>query len=322
MKERLLWGVFVVVVACAVAAIIGLWLRRAGDLRPVPEFTLVERSGRPLERKDLRGRVWVAEFIFTRCAGACPVMVSRMYGLHKKFPGVAYVSFTVDPEHDTPEVLADYARRMSLPPDWLFATGTYAQMQDLAKNGFQLTMDPGGDPREPIIHSDRFALVDPAGRIRGTYPAGDAEAMARLEKELARLLGMQKIPGVNAGFNALSAVLLMAGLCFIKAKRVAAHKGCMLAALVSSALFLVGYLTAHHYLGSTPYPGEGWMRPVYFSILTSHTILAALIVPLVGMTVVRAFRGQFDRHRALARWTFPLWLYVSVTGVVIYFLLY
>jgi uncharacterized membrane protein YozB (DUF420 family) len=96
----------------------------------------------------------------------------------------------------------------------------------------------------------------------------------------------------------------------------------MLAALAVSALFLVSYLTAHHFIGSTPYPGLGAMRTVYFAILISHTVLAALIVPLAMVTVYRALQEDFDRHRALAKWTFPIWLYVSVTGVVIYFMLY
>ena len=96
----------------------------------------------------------------------------------------------------------------------------------------------------------------------------------------------------------------------------------MLVALVASTLFLVSYLTAHHFTGSTPYKGLGTLRTVYFAILISHTILAALIVPLAMVTVARAFREDFARHRAIASWTFPIWLYVSVTGVVIYFMLY
>ena len=96
----------------------------------------------------------------------------------------------------------------------------------------------------------------------------------------------------------------------------------MLTALASSAAFLVSYLTAHHYLGSTPYQGQGTIRTVYFSILISHTILAALVVPLALVTVYRAFGEDFVRHRAIAVWTFPIWLYVSITGVVIYFMLY
>ena len=327
MKEKFLWGVFVVIAACAVAAGIGAWNSKAPAYPRLQDFNLIERSGAPLAKRDLLGRVWVAEFIFTRCAGACPVMISRLYELHKKVPEATYVSFTVDPKNDTPAALAAYAKNMSLPPEWLFATGTDDQMQDLAKNGFKLPAAPGGDPREPIIHSDRFALVDRYGRLCGTYSTADPEALARLEAEMRRALAqpalpVAKLPAVNAALNASAFVLLLSGLAFIKAKRIGAHKACMLAALGASTVFLVSYLTAHHFLGATPFKGVGWIRPVYFAILISHTVLAALIVPLAGITLYRAFREQFDRHRAIARWTLPIWLYVSVTGVVVYFFLY
>src|SRR5687767_6242636 len=102
---KYLWIVFVVIVACAVTGIVGFWLRKSGKYERVPDFKLVERGGQPLTRKDLLGRVWVTGFVFTRCAGACPVMMSKMYGLHRAFPDVTYVAFSVDPAHDTPEVL-------------------------------------------------------------------------------------------------------------------------------------------------------------------------------------------------------------------------
>ena len=102
----------------------------------------------------------------------------------------------------------------------------------------------------------------------------------------------------------------------------AAHRTFMLTAVCTSTLFLASYLYYHWHVGSVRFQGQGWSRPVYFSILISHTILAATIVPLVIITLSRALRERFDRHRAIARWTFPLWLYVSVTGVVIYFMLY
>jgi len=327
MKEKFLWGVFVVVVACAVAALVGVWLRKSGRYAKVPDFHLVERSGEPLTRRDLLGSVWVGQFIFTRCAGNCPVMLFRMADLYKRVPGVKVVSFTVDPSHDTPKALAAYAKSNSLPAEWLFATGTFEQMQGLAKEGFQLTMGPGSDPREPILHSDRFVLVDKYGRSRGSVSTSDGEAMARLEAEVRRLLAepaipVAKLPALNACLNGASAILLLCGLGFIKAKKVGWHKACMLAALVTSTLFLSSYLTAHHFLGATAFLGQGWIRPFYFTLLSTHTVLAALIVPLAMVTLYFAFREQFDRHRAIARWTLPLWLYVSVTGVIIYFMLY
>lgn len=136
------------------------------------------------------------------------------------------------------------------------------------------------------------------------------------------MLTLSDLPAVNAGLNSTSAVLLIAGYLFIRNKRKLAHQRCMIGALITSTLFLISYLTYHFFHGSTPFPGTGWERPVYFVILITHTILATLIVPLVLMTVRRAFNEQFDRHKRIARWTLPIWLYVSVTGVVVYWMLY
>jgi len=131
------------------------------------------------------------------------------------------------------------------------------------------------------------------------------------------------LPHVNAVLNATSGALLVAGFYFIRRRRVRAHLTCMVGALCVSALFLVSYLTYHFgHQAVTRFAGQGFVRPVYFVILVSHTILATAIVPLVAFTVGRAARGQFARHRRVARWTFPLWLYVSVTGVVVYLMLY
>ncbi len=129
-------------------------------------------------------------------------------------------------------------------------------------------------------------------------------------------------PVINASLNGTSAVLLVTAHSMIKRGRVATHRGLMLAAVITSSLFLVSYLYYHAHVGSVHFRGLGWSRPVYFSILISHTTLAAAIVPLVIITLSRALRQRFDRHRAIARWTYPIWLYVSVTGVIIYFMLY
>jgi uncharacterized membrane protein YozB (DUF420 family) len=129
-------------------------------------------------------------------------------------------------------------------------------------------------------------------------------------------------PVINASLNGASTVLLLTGRWLISQRRIAAHRLVMLTAVASSCLFLVSYLYYHFHVGSVRFQGAGWSRPVYFTILISHTILAATIVPLVIVTLTRALRGRYDRHRAIARWTFPLWLYVSVTGVIIYFMLY
>lgn len=130
------------------------------------------------------------------------------------------------------------------------------------------------------------------------------------------------LPHVNACLNTTSAVLLLSGYRFIRARNIAAHRACQIAALCVSILFLASYLTYHFNHGATRFQGTGIVRPLYFTILTTHTILAIVIVPLVILTFYRAFRGDFARHRRIARVTLPLWLYVSVTGVIVYLMLY
>lgn len=134
---------------------------------------------------------------------------------------------------------------------------------------------------------------------------------------------VQDLPALNAGFNALATAFLTAGLMFIRRGRRIAHRNCMIAALVASGCFLAGYLTYHFTVpGVTRFHEPGWFRPIYLALLLTHTVLAAAIVPLVLMTLIRALRGDFERHKKIARWTWPLWMYVSVTGVLIYLLLY
>ena len=129
-------------------------------------------------------------------------------------------------------------------------------------------------------------------------------------------------PAVNATLNATSAVLLVSGYRFIRHQRIAAHKRCMLAACAVSVVFLISYVLYHAQVGSVPFGHHGWIRPVYFSILISHTVLAMAIVPLVIRTVCLALHDRVQQHRRLARVTLPLWLYVCVTGVVVYVMLY
>ena len=136
------------------------------------------------------------------------------------------------------------------------------------------------------------------------------------------MLSVSRLPTLNAALNALAAILLIAGYLEIRALRVRRHRALMLAAFAVSVLFLVSYLVYHYHVGSVRFTGQGWIRPVYFAVLISHTLLAAAVPVLAVLTLRLAWRGEFARHRRLARWTFPIWLYVSVTGVVVYVLLY
>ncbi len=136
------------------------------------------------------------------------------------------------------------------------------------------------------------------------------------------LFPLSSLPAVDAILNGASAVFLIFGYFFIRRRKILAHQVCMISAVVCSSVFLFFYLYFHFHAGVIRFSGQGWIRPVYFTLLISHTILATVIVPLVAVTLVRALQKKFDRHRASARWTLPLWFYVSVTGVIIYWLLY
>ena len=212
-RRVLIWGALAaVLLVVVVSGVTSLWrgrtpsgavdLSQPGDYGEIPPFSLVERSGRTITRDDLLGRFWVADFIFTRCTGVCPVLTARMAELGRMLaskPGgeeVRLVSFSVDPSWDTPEVLRDHAKEAagSLPPDrWLFLTGAPGELHRLVRDGFHLSVaerapEPGvtGDL---ITHSDRFVIVDPAGKIRGYYHGTEAESIEKLAVDLVRLMG-------------------------------------------------------------------------------------------------------------------------------------
>jgi uncharacterized membrane protein YozB (DUF420 family) len=135
-------------------------------------------------------------------------------------------------------------------------------------------------------------------------------------------LSVTDLPALNATLNAISTVLLVTGWVLIKRGERQKHKACMVAALITSALFLTSYVIYHAQVGSVPFTGTGWIRTVYFSVLIPHVILAAAIVPPILITASRGLTAKYDQHRRIARWTLPLWLYVSVTGVIVYWMLY
>ena len=200
--ERGVWLGLAAVIAVVVLA--GVWsLRRQARtateppvIGPVPAFSLVERSGQPLSRDDLAGAPWVADFIFTRCTGTCPALSNRMaelrralrqHGLHARL-----VSFTVDPSHDTPEVLRDYAAHFGADDGWLFVTGDRDALHRLIGEGFRLSVaerspEQAADGGELITHSDRFVLVDADARIRGYYHGTEPESVDALLRDLAAL---------------------------------------------------------------------------------------------------------------------------------------
>jgi protein SCO1/2/putative membrane protein len=312
------------------------------------------------------------------------ILQNRLKGID-----VRLVSFSVDPEHDTPEVLLDYAKHYQADPEkWWFLTGDKKTIFRLIRRSFRMIVDedPKQTPGFEVIHSIEIMHVDAAGVVRGRYNARDDVAMAKLRRVLlgksdavdARLIKegeeeerrrqralelaqkeaaareredagdtpptigestataaagpvpewVLRLPAVNASLNGLATVLLIAGWALIKSRMPRAHKVVMLTAFVVSALFLTCYLLYHYQLqhftgsGSRAFQGQGAIRLVYFPMLVSHILLAIVVAVLAPMTIYRGLRNQFDRHKRLARITFPIWLYVSVTGVIIYFMLY
>jgi putative membrane protein len=133
---------------------------------------------------------------------------------------------------------------------------------------------------------------------------------------------VRDLPALNATLNSISTMLLLFGYYFIKRKEVERHRLCMVLAFITSCIFLCSYLIYHYYAGSVPFQGQGWIRSVYFAILITHIVLAATVPVLALITLYRALKGDFKRHRAIAKWTWPIWMYVSVTGVIVYVMLY
>ena len=135
-------------------------------------------------------------------------------------------------------------------------------------------------------------------------------------------MSVSDLPALNATLNSISTILLITGWVFIRRGDRARHRACMIAALITSALFLTSYVIYHLQVGSVPFTGTGWIRTVYFAVLIPHVILAAAIVPPILITASRGLSAKYDKHRRIARWTLPLWLYVSITGVIVYLMLY
>lgn len=350
-------------------------LSKDGPLEPwdpleIGEFQLVDQLGRPVTREVLKGKPWVASFIFTRCAFACPLMAKKIYDLDRRLRDVdlRFVTITVDPEHDTPERLKQYSEIYAADPDrWLFLTGDKSAIDRLIRHGFKVAAwEQFGTDRLPgfeFAHSLRLVHVGAGGKVLGQYSSEDERELLTLQRVLAGdietppanrpipqtgppappeepapsaaapktgtlPLWAQRLPRTNASLNALATVLLLVGFTAIKARRMHLHRRMMLIAFGVSVVFLACYLAyhfaLHHYTGEhgKRFEGTGAARTVYYGILVSHVVLAAAVPVLALTTIYRAASGQFDRHRRIARITFPIWLYVSVTGVIIYGMLY
>jgi protein SCO1 len=317
---------------------------------PLSDFSLTERNGETVGKQDLAGKVWVAAFFFTRCSGPCPRISAAMEGLQGDFksdPDVRLVSFTVDPTYDDAATLSRYAERFHADPQrWLFLRGADKEVYSLLEEGFKLPAEKNAsaEPGKSVTHAPWLAVVDRRGTVRGYFDglAGlDAEAadpdkafednLDRLRRKVFLLRHEDDAnPAVNAALNALAGLLLLAGFAAIRRRMIQLHVACMTSALAVSTVFLASYLYFHlvvmhaqpTYFHEKWPESPRWVEALYLGILGTHTVLAAATAPLALFTAFLGVRGRLARHVWIARWTLPIWLYVSITGVVVYWMLY
>ncbi|MEJ7593372.1 MAG: DUF420 domain-containing protein [Planctomycetaceae bacterium] len=381
--------------------------------RELPEFEFPESMGGTVSRESMKGQRWLANFIFTRCAGPCPMMTRDISELHrlvaKSNPDFRFVTFTVDPVYDTTSVLQKYAETFQADHErWKFVTGDETAMHDLIRGGFTQYVQPNlGDMRMPgmeVAHSNRAVLVNedgvPVGSFVMTIPedvvklrriiegkdefpkpgpglsfsatsgenpavpltlvpvkedASPPDAGARRDSQKNEAANGKKtdeakpvetpqaknqkidqllpawaarMPTINAGLNSACILLLLFGLAAIKSGHTIRHRNVMIVSFLVSMAFLVCYLTYHEVLYRfTGYRGRAFVGSVlatrvYFGILVPHVILAAMVPILALRVFYLAFKERWPEHRRLAKITLPIWLFVSITGVVIYGMLY
>lgn len=301
--------------------------------RTVAPFSLTRETGQPVRSEDLADSVWLAAFTFTRCPSSCPRISATLKGLQDKLSGtdIKIVSFSVDPKFDTPEVLKSYSEKFGADPArWWFLTGDESSIYDLIQKSFVVSVVPTTPEEqkagaEEIAHSDRIVLVDRGSSLVRHFDSNDPADLESLVTEARRrsLAGwIRALPKVNATLNFTSFVFLLVGWALVRRGRWRAHAFLMLTCLAISGAFLSCYLTYHYFVGTVRFPGSGAVRSLYLSILLSHTVLAVVMVPMIALTVYRAIRKDFERHRKIASVTFPIWVYISLTGVIIYLMLY
>ena len=341
------------------ATTVGCDIWRGGPLpgqpdRPAPDFNMTDTSGKMLSKADLKGKVWIASFLFTRCTLGCPQVAETIKALQnatKDRSDFHLVTFTVDPDRDDADELNRYAAIYGADPSrWTFLRGNQQELDKLVHDGFQMAIQRDGSKPvgESITHPLKLVLIDRNGYIRSYFPglpdAREAADVFPTEQQSLRaqidiLLRERPWTGwfipsaeLNALLNGLAGIFLVSGFIAIRTGNRGLHGGLMMAALTTSALFLASYLTYHLLLKhgvATSFASRAPSAPAgvhyaYLGILLTHTVLAIVITPMALYVASLGLRGgsSLPRHKALARWTFPLWLYVAVTGVVVYWMLY
>lgn len=307
---------------------------------PVGDFTLQERSGKDVRARDLLGKIWVAHFFYPGCTETCTRTTPNMKRLQEAYRGKSDVRFvSLALYSDSIETLQDYARSQNAEPDqWLFLTGPSKKVQEIVRLCFFNLAMPNEKPTpgKEVLHSSYLVLVDPHGNMIGFVEGTDDRSVEALKVEIdaqriRRRLEQRipvtgaDLPQFNAYLNASCTVLLLLGWIAIRLRFETLHKLLMLLALAVSIVFLSSYLFYHFVVTEmepTRFAGEGAIRWTYYAILLTHTILAMAVAPLALFITVQGLRDFRPIHVKIARWTLPIWLYVSVTGVLVYWMLY
>jgi protein SCO1 len=327
---RLVLPLLLVAVLGAAEAPSSLTLDPPYDVEP---FQLTDQDGNLFSSDQLHGKVWIAHFFYTACNQGCEKTTALMARLQERFRGkkdIALVSISVNPEIDTPSALAEFARGLDAEKgQWWFLTGPQDKIYGILTKSFKLPT-PQRDPAKPIneqvAHTFNVAVIDRDGKMVGFVAANDPESFDPLVARVRQVAGQRYVlPMINSILNGTSAVLLVVGYLAIVRRRETLHKRAMLSALCVSGAFLALYLYFHFAIQhgeATRFAGPLAVKIVYYVILITHTILAIAVAPLAFYVTYQGLRDDRRRHVAVAKWTLPIWLYVSVTGVVVYVMLY
>jgi uncharacterized membrane protein YozB (DUF420 family)/cytochrome oxidase Cu insertion factor (SCO1/SenC/PrrC family) len=309
---------------------------------PIGDFLLQESSGAHFRASDLKGKVWVVQFFYpgcNLCSKNTPTM-QQLQKLYRQNSDLRLVSIALN--SDSPATLREFAKdhrdSQAEPGQWLFLTGPMDEVHAIIRTNFAdlAFRKKDATPGDEIAHSMRLFLIDSTGKSVGYVLGTEDKAAEALKPEIDRLLihlrlerpipiRGEQLPWFNALLNSTCTVLLLTGWVLIRMGFQTLHKIVMLLALAVSMIFLSSYLFYHFAVMEaqpTRFAGEGTARYVYFAILVSHTILAIAVAPMAIFITVQGLRNALASHKKFARWTLPIWLYVSITGVIVYWMLY
>jgi uncharacterized membrane protein YozB (DUF420 family)/cytochrome oxidase Cu insertion factor (SCO1/SenC/PrrC family) len=305
----------------------------------VGDFKLTERGGQTVRPRDLLGKIWVAQFFYPGC-NLCSRNTPTMQKLQEHYRGKADVRLvSIALNSDSVDTLQDFAKDHNADAEqWLFLTGPEAQVHDIVRTNFFNMSFRKKDAAagDEIAHSTYLVLIDPQGSMVGFVEGTSPKAADALKIEIDKLRVRRRLEGripvtgadlpwFNALLNSTCTLLLLLGWVLIRLRYETLHKIVMLLALAVSMVFLASYLFYHFAvmeMEPTRFPGAGAARFLYLGILLSHTVLAIAVAPLALYVAVQGLRDARRLHVKVARWTLPMWLYVSVTGVVVYWMLY